>query len=88
MSFQVLQSQQPLIVYFPDSSLWLSRAAPKSNRAEFVSKVGEMFDQLSGPLVLISGQNKVETGSKEKESFVSLLSTGSILILACMYCWI
>ncbi|CAO2812763.1 unnamed protein product [Amaranthus hypochondriacus] len=70
---KVLQSQQPLIVYFPDSSLWLSRAAPKSNRAEFVSKVGEMFDQLSGPVVLISGQNKVETGSKEKESFKMVL---------------
>uniref|UniRef100_A0A803MNY4 AAA+ ATPase domain-containing protein n=1 Tax=Chenopodium quinoa TaxID=63459 RepID=A0A803MNY4_CHEQI len=66
---EVLQSQQPLIVYFPDSSLWLSRAAPKSNRTEFVSKVGEMFDRLSGPLVLICGQNKVETGSKEKEKF-------------------
>uniref|UniRef100_A0A803LRX4 AAA+ ATPase domain-containing protein n=1 Tax=Chenopodium quinoa TaxID=63459 RepID=A0A803LRX4_CHEQI len=70
---EVLQSQQPLIVYFPDSSLWLSRAAPKSNRTEFVSKVGEMFDRLSGPLVLICGQNKVETGSKEKEKFTMLL---------------
>ncbi|XP_021750633.1 uncharacterized protein LOC110716325 isoform X1 [Chenopodium quinoa] len=70
---EVLQSQQPLIVYFPDSSLWLSRAAPKSNRTEFVSKVGEMFDRLSGPLVLICGQNKVETGSKEKEKFTMIL---------------
>lgn len=70
---EVLQSQQPLIVYFPDSSLWLSRAAPKSNRTEFVTKVGEMFDRLSGPLVLICGQNKVETGSKEKEKFTMIL---------------
>lgn len=70
---EVLQSQQPLIVYFPDSSLWLSRAAPKSNRTEFVSKVGEMFDRLTGPLVLICGQNKVETGSKEKEKFTMIL---------------
>lgn len=69
--FQVLHSVQPLIVYFPDSSLWLSRAVSKSNRKEFVSKVQEMFDQLPGPVVLICGQNKVESGSKEKEKFVS-----------------
>ncbi|KAL2938954.1 Protein MSP1 [Bienertia sinuspersici] len=70
---EVLQSQQPLIVYFPDSSVWLSRAAPKSNRTEFVNKVGELFDRLSGPLVLICGQNKSETGSKEKEKFTMIL---------------
>lgn len=68
---QVLRSVQPLIVYFPDSSLWLSRAVSKENRATFVRKVKEMFDQVSGPVVLICGQNKVETGSKEKEKFVS-----------------
>ncbi|CAI9283694.1 unnamed protein product [Lactuca saligna] len=28
---KVLKSVQPLIVYFPDSSLWLSRAVSKSN---------------------------------------------------------
>ncbi|KAJ0038151.1 hypothetical protein Pint_23181 [Pistacia integerrima] len=66
---EVLNSMQPLIVYFPDSSQWLSRAAPRSNRKEFVRKVQEVFDQLSGPVVLICGQNKVETGSKEKEKF-------------------
>ncbi|KAL9229932.1 hypothetical protein vseg_005344 [Gypsophila vaccaria] len=70
---EVLQSTQPLIVYFPDSSLWLSRAAPKSKRNEFVTKVGEMFDRLSGPMALICGQNKVETGSKEKEKFTMIL---------------
>lgn len=70
---EVLRSKQPLIVYFPDSSLWLSRASPKSNRKEFISKVQEMFDQLSGPLVLICGQNKIETGSKEKEKFTMIL---------------
>ncbi|KAK4437222.1 Spastin [Sesamum alatum] len=70
---EVLKSQQPLIVYFPDSSLWLSRAVSKSNRKEFVRKVQEMFDQLSGPVVLICGQNKVETGSKEKEKFTMIL---------------
>lgn len=70
---EVLRSKEPLIVYFPDSSLWLSRASPKSNRKEFVSKVQEMFDQLSGPVVLICGQNKIETGSKEKEKFTMIL---------------
>ncbi|KAH9771617.1 AAA domain-containing protein [Citrus sinensis] len=44
---EVLHSTQPLIVYFPDSSLWLSRAVPRCNRKEFVRKVEEMFDQLS-----------------------------------------
>lgn len=68
---QVLKSAQPIIVYFPDSSLWLSRAVSKANRKEFVHKVQEMFDQLSGPVVLICGRNKAETGSKEKEKFVS-----------------
>lgn len=70
---EVLRSMQPLIVYFPDSSEWLSRAVPKSNRKEFVLKVQEMFDQLSGPVVLICGQNKVGSGSKEKEKFTMIL---------------
>ncbi|GAB2285023.1 hypothetical protein Dimus_019479 [Dionaea muscipula] len=70
---EVLQSKQPLIVYFPDSDQWLSRAVPKSNHKEFVSKVQEMFDQLSGPIVLICGQNKVEAGTKEKEKFTMIL---------------
>lgn len=64
---------QPIIVYFPDSSQWLSRAVPKVKRKEFLHKVEEMFDQLSGPVVLICGQNKLETGSKEKEKFVSFI---------------
>lgn len=70
---EVLKSAQPIIVYFPDSSLWLSRAVSKANRKEFVHKVQEMFDQLSGPVVLICGRNKVETGSKEKEKFTMIL---------------
>ncbi|KAK9076290.1 hypothetical protein SSX86_004623 [Deinandra increscens subsp. villosa] len=64
---EVLRSVQPLIVYFPESSLWLSQAVSKSNRQEFVNKLQEMFDKISGPVVLICGQNKVATGSKEKE---------------------
>ncbi|XP_015895836.3 uncharacterized protein LOC107429632 isoform X3 [Ziziphus jujuba] len=70
---EVLHALQPLIVYFPDSSQWLSRAVPKSNRKEFVCKVEEIFNQLSGPVVLICGQNKVESGSKEKEKFTMIL---------------
>ncbi|XP_077224065.1 uncharacterized protein LOC143857511 isoform X2 [Tasmannia lanceolata] len=70
---EVLPSLQPIIIYFPDSFQWFSRAVPKSNRKEFFSKVEEMFDQLSGPVVLICGQNKVETGSKEKEKFTMML---------------
>ena len=69
---QVLHAKQPLIVYFPDSFQWMSRAVPKSDRKEFVAKVQEVFDELSGPVVLICGQNKVESGSKEKEKFVSV----------------
>lgn len=70
---EVLRTMQPLIVYFPDSSEWLSRAVPKSKRKEFVHKVQEMFDLLPGPVVLICGQNKAESGSKEKEKFTMIL---------------
>uniref|UniRef100_A0A1J3FSZ8 ATPase family AAA domain-containing protein 1 n=3 Tax=Noccaea caerulescens TaxID=107243 RepID=A0A1J3FSZ8_NOCCA len=70
---EVLESIQPLIVYFPDSSQWLSRAVPKTRRKEFVDKVQEMFDKLSGPVVLICGRNKIETASKEKERFTMIL---------------
>jgi AAA+ superfamily predicted ATPase len=70
---EVLQSIQPLIVYFPDSTQWLSRAVPKTRRKEFVDKVKEMFDKLSGPIVMICGQNKIETGSKEREKFTMVL---------------
>lgn len=76
-----MEAQQPLVVYFPDLCLWLSKAVSKSSRKEFVSKMQKMFDQLSGPLVLICGQNKAETGSKEKEKFVSLRSS-----IKCMIC--
>ncbi|KAK9052624.1 hypothetical protein SSX86_029254 [Deinandra increscens subsp. villosa] len=70
---EVLSSVQPLIVYFPDSSLWLSRAVSKSNRKEFVNRLQEMFDKISGPVVLICGQNKAATGSKEKEKFQTMI---------------
>ncbi|KAI3930714.1 hypothetical protein MKX01_037160 [Papaver californicum] len=70
---EVLSSSEPLIVYFPDSSQWLSRAVPKSNGEEFVQKVEQMFQQLPQPIVLICGQTKVDTGSKEKEKFTMVL---------------
>ncbi|KAK1379350.1 hypothetical protein POM88_026094 [Heracleum sosnowskyi] len=69
---EVLHSVQPLIVYFPDFSIWLSRAVTKSTRKRFSQKVQEIFDQISGPVILICGQNKGETGSKEKEKYVIL----------------
>lgn len=71
--YEVLRSQQPIVVYFPDSSQWLSRAVTKANRSKFVDKVHEIFDQLQGPVVFICGQNKVETGSKEREKFTMIL---------------
>ncbi|KAG6401665.1 hypothetical protein SASPL_138529 [Salvia splendens] len=72
---EILETQQPLVVYFPDSSLWLSRAVSKSDRKEFVSKMQEMFEKLSGPLVLICGQDKIEaeSNSKEKDKFTMVL---------------
>ncbi|XP_047321424.1 uncharacterized protein LOC124925464 [Impatiens glandulifera] len=71
--YEVLSSVQPLIVYFPDSSVWLSRAVPKARRKEFLNKVQEMLDHLPGPVVLICGQNKAETDSKEKEKITMIL---------------
>ncbi|EOA38842.1 hypothetical protein CARUB_v10011191mg [Capsella rubella] len=76
---EVLQSIQPLIVYFPDTSQWLSRAVPKARRKEFVDKVQEMFNKISGPIVMICGQNKIETGSKEREKFTMVLPNFSRL---------
>lgn len=70
---EVLRSMHPIIVYFADSSLSLPGPVSNSKRKEFVQKVQEMLDELSVPVVLICGQNKVETGSKEKEKFTMIL---------------
>ncbi|KAK9165698.1 hypothetical protein Scep_000889 [Stephania cephalantha] len=70
---EVLPSLEPLIVYFPDSCQWMSRAVPKSQRKDFIRQVEEAFNQLQGPVVLICGQNKLEVGSKEKEKFTMVL---------------
>lgn len=61
----------PLIVYCPDPSQWL-RAVSKRNQKDFVRRVKEMLEQLSEPVVLICGQNKTESGSKERENLVTL----------------
>ncbi|KAG2661584.1 transitional endoplasmic reticulum ATPase homolog 1-like isoform X5 [Panicum virgatum] len=64
---EVLPSLEPIIVYFPDSSQWLSSAVSKSERREFVERVEEMFDRLTGPIVLICGQNIMAAAPKDKE---------------------
>ncbi|RLM79518.1 uncharacterized protein C2845_PM12G27110 [Panicum miliaceum] len=64
---EVLPSLEPIIVYFPDSSQWLSSAVSKSERREFVQRVEEMFDRLTGPVVLICGQNIMAAPPKDKE---------------------
>ncbi|VAI49331.1 unnamed protein product [Triticum turgidum subsp. durum] len=84
---EVLPSLEPVIVYFPDSSQWLSRAVPKSNRSEFIQKVDKMFDQLTGPVVMICGQNMLAAVSKDKDKeppklmFQNLTSLSSLLLI-------
>ncbi|XP_078172544.1 uncharacterized protein LOC144566403 isoform X3 [Carex rostrata] len=56
---EILPSLEPAIVYFPDSSKWLSKAVPESKRKDFVQKLEEMLDQLTGPVVLICGHDKL-----------------------------
>ncbi|KAJ6849300.1 uncharacterized protein M6B38_269925 [Iris pallida] len=70
---EVLKSLRPLIVYFPDSSQWFSRAVPKSKSKEFISKVEETFDHLPNNIVWICGQNIMETGTNEKEKHTMVL---------------
>lgn len=71
-------------MYFSDSSHWLSRAVPKSKRRDFMLKLQDMLEQLSGPIVLICGQNKSETGSKEEKKIVSAVVMSDRLSL--YYC--
>ncbi|XP_031476070.1 uncharacterized protein LOC116247846 isoform X2 [Nymphaea colorata] len=70
---ELLPSLHPVIVYFPDSYQWLSRAVTKSNRKEFLHKVEQTFESLSGSIILICGQSKVENGPKEKEKLTMVL---------------
>lgn len=70
---ETVSSLQPVIVYFPDCSQWLARATPKSKRKQFIKSVEEMFDQISGPVIMICGQNKAEAETKEREKFTMVL---------------
>lgn len=70
---ETVSSLEPVIVYFPDCSQWLARATPKSKRKEFIKSVEEMFDQISGPVIMICGQNKAESETKEREKFTMVL---------------
>lgn len=70
---EITSSLQPVIVYFPDCSQWLARAAPKSKRKDFIKSVKEMFDQISGPVIMICGQNKAEAETKEREKLTMVL---------------
>lgn len=70
---ETVSSVQPVVVYFPDCSQWLARAAPKSKRKEFIKSVSEMFDQISGPVIMICGQNKAEAETKEREKLTMVL---------------
>ncbi|XP_078180664.1 uncharacterized protein LOC144574560 isoform X2 [Carex rostrata] len=71
---EILPSLEPVIVYFPDSSKWLSKAVPKSSQKEFVQKLEEMLNKITGPVVLVCGQNVVESAApKEKEKFTMVL---------------
>lgn len=63
----------------PDSSQWL-RGVPKAHHRFFIQKVEQMFERLSGPVVLICGQNKVETGAKEKDKLVSFIVLTQVCI--------
>ncbi|XP_071704963.1 uncharacterized protein [Rutidosis leptorrhynchoides] len=64
---EVLQSVQPLIVYFPDLSLWLSRAVSEPNRKEFMIRLQFMLEQISGPVLLICGQNKAKAKARSRD---------------------
>ncbi|KAL7153472.1 hypothetical protein ABFS83_04G170800 [Erythranthe nasuta] len=56
---EVLKSEQPLIVYFPDYFMWLPRTYIWETREQFISKVKEMFGQLNGRVVLICGEDRM-----------------------------
>ncbi|KAL3618039.1 hypothetical protein CASFOL_038360 [Castilleja foliolosa] len=71
---EVLESREPVIVYFPESFWWLPMAVKVKTCKEFRIKVKGMFEKLSGRTVLICGQNTWYVGSKElKESWKKLV---------------
>ncbi|TVU11987.1 hypothetical protein EJB05_45601 [Eragrostis curvula] len=81
---EVLPSLQPAIIYFPDSSQWLSRAVPQSDRKEFVKKVEEMLDQLNGPLAVICGQDIEEAAAEPNDKQPKTLLIHNLAELAAL----
>ncbi|KAH6758327.1 hypothetical protein C2S51_018562 [Perilla frutescens var. frutescens] len=85
--YEVLESQPPMIVYFPDSFLWPS--TPFNTRKGFpdpfifqsvpydrhkqLGKLKETFDQLPEGVVMICAENKSEPRSEEMEKFPEFL---------------
>ncbi|KAH6756710.1 hypothetical protein C2S53_000800, partial [Perilla frutescens var. hirtella] len=67
--YEVLESQQPMLVYFPDTFFSNLSEASWNERCNFVCKATEMFDKLLGRVVLICGRNKTKVGSNEMEKF-------------------
>ncbi|KAH6781472.1 hypothetical protein C2S51_006765 [Perilla frutescens var. frutescens] len=86
--YEVLESQPPMIVYFPDSFLCSSMSdntnkdfpdiffcslLPYYIQKQIHRKVKEMFNQLPEGVVMICAQNKWEAGSEEMEKFPEFL---------------
>ncbi|XP_057453510.1 uncharacterized protein LOC130745343 isoform X3 [Lotus japonicus] len=78
---EVLHSKQPLIVYFPDG---LHKSVPKSIQSEFFQKVQEKFELLSGPIVLICGQNKAQSKGQLGKRHQKMVKFTSPL-MCCLY---
>jgi hypothetical protein len=69
---QMTSPTRPLVVYFPDPKQWFERAVPSARRQEFLEQVEAKFDQLEGPIVLISSRtNEEETEHDDKQKLVS-----------------
>ncbi|XP_057772593.1 uncharacterized protein LOC130992111 [Salvia miltiorrhiza] len=67
--YEVLESEQPIVVYFPDSFFSNVWEGSKSDRSTFVNKAQKLFGKLSGRVVLICGQNNSEAGSEVIKNF-------------------
>lgn len=80
----VLESQPPMIVYFPDSFLWPSMPfnipdpfscppMPDFIHRQFQGKMKGAFNQLPEGVVMICAENKWEAGSEEMDKFPKFL---------------
>ncbi|XP_057772591.1 uncharacterized protein LOC130992108 [Salvia miltiorrhiza] len=68
--YEVLESRQPIVVYFPDSFFSILRKeASWLEHYHFIEKAKNMFEKLSGRVVLIYGHNKREVGSEVTKKF-------------------